>query len=164
MRWKHGAWLVLALAACNRSPQPQAAMPAPATAQQPAPAAQALKALKGMGGSLGARIAQIVAESALPKSAPGSAGESHPAAEPVFSRSLETPGEPGPLEVAHKAAAILFSKKAENAVLLDLRNLSTVADYYLICTCQNEPQMRAILSGIHFLGAIRHQDARAAGE
>ena len=39
MRWKHGAWLVLALAACNRSPQQQAAMPAPATAPQPAPAA-----------------------------------------------------------------------------------------------------------------------------
>jgi hypothetical protein len=39
MRWKHGAWLLLALAACNRSPQPQAGEPAPATAQQPVPAA-----------------------------------------------------------------------------------------------------------------------------
>ena len=54
----------------------------------------------------------------------------------------------GPLEVAHKAAAILFSKKAENVVLLDLRSLSTVADYYLICTCQNEPQMRAMLNSV----------------
>ena len=39
MRWKHGAWLLLALAACNRSPQPQAQVPAPASTQQPAPAA-----------------------------------------------------------------------------------------------------------------------------
>ena len=39
MRWKHGAWLLLALAACNRSPQPQAQLPAPASTQQPAPAA-----------------------------------------------------------------------------------------------------------------------------
>ena len=39
MRFKHGAWLLLALAACNRSPQPQAQLPAPATTQQPAAAA-----------------------------------------------------------------------------------------------------------------------------
>ena len=41
MRFKHGAWLLLALAACNRSPQPQAQLPAQATAQQPAAAAAA---------------------------------------------------------------------------------------------------------------------------
>ena len=39
MRFKHGAWLLLALAACNRSPQPQAQLPAQATAQLPAAAA-----------------------------------------------------------------------------------------------------------------------------
>jgi ribosome silencing factor RsfS/YbeB/iojap len=131
-----------AKAAAETAPKPALATPA---SQQPAPqAARALKALKGMGGALGARIAQIVAESALPK--PVEAAEIQNDA--VFSRSVEVAGEPGPLEVAHKAAAILFSKKAENVVLLDLRTLSTVADYYLICTCQNEPQMRAMLSGV----------------
>ena len=49
------------------------------------------------------------------------------------------------LALAHKAAGILFSKKAEDAVLLDLRGLSSLTDYYLICTCQNEAQMRAVL-------------------
>ncbi|GAA5007997.1 DUF3298 domain-containing protein [Pseudoluteimonas lycopersici] len=39
MRSKHAAWLLLALAACNRSPQPQAQAPATATAQPPVPAA-----------------------------------------------------------------------------------------------------------------------------
>lgn len=40
MRWKHGAWLLLALAACNRSPQPQSPQAAtPATATAPAVAA-----------------------------------------------------------------------------------------------------------------------------
>lgn len=39
MRARHGAWLLLALAACNRSPQPQAQLPAPATSQRPAAAA-----------------------------------------------------------------------------------------------------------------------------
>src|SRR4051812_22015839 len=51
-----------------------------------------------------------------------------------------------PEELAHKAAGVLFSKKAIDAVLLDLRGLSSLTDYYLICTCQNESQMRAILN------------------
>ncbi len=78
-----------------------------------------------------------------------------PAKKAATAKSRATPvktvtvsSEPGALEVAHKAAAILFAKKAEDVVLLDLRALSTVADYYLICTCQNEPQMRAILSSV----------------
>jgi hypothetical protein len=40
MRWKHGAWLLLALAACNRSPQPESPQAAtPATTTTPAVAA-----------------------------------------------------------------------------------------------------------------------------
>ncbi len=50
-----------------------------------------------------------------------------------------------PQALAHMAAGILFSKKAEEMVLLDLRGLSSLTDYYLICTCQNEAQMRAVL-------------------
>jgi ribosome-associated protein len=53
-----------------------------------------------------------------------------------------------PTEIAHKAAAILFGKKAEDAVLLDLRGLSSLTDYYLICTCQSEAQMRALLHNV----------------
>ena len=51
--------------------------------------------------------------------------------------------------LAHKAAAFLFSKKAEEAVLLDLRGLSSLTDYYLICTCTNEAQMRGILNSVY---------------
>ncbi|HKP94687.1 MAG TPA: ribosome silencing factor [Fibrobacteria bacterium] len=47
--------------------------------------------------------------------------------------------------LAEKAAGILFSKKVEDAVLLDLRGLSSLTDFYLICTCQNETQMRGVL-------------------
>lgn len=47
--------------------------------------------------------------------------------------------------LAEKAAALLFAKKAEDLVLLDLRGLSSLTDFYLICTCQNEAQMRAVL-------------------
>src|SRR3954469_2355959 len=48
--------------------------------------------------------------------------------------------------LAEKAAGILFSKKAYDAVLLDLRGLSSLTDFYLICTCQNEAQMRALIN------------------
>lgn len=121
----------------------------------PAPAPEAAKALKGLkvGGALGARIAQIVAESARPKpvlDAPLAEIEDVPRDELTdVSRPLPSSGKDAdPVEVAHKAAALLFAKKAEDMVLLDLRNLSTVADYYLICTCQNEPQMRAMLNDV----------------
>ena len=53
--------------------------------------------------------------------------------------------EPTALDIVHRAAGILFSRKAEDMLLLDLRGLSSLTDYYLICTCQNEAQMRAAL-------------------
>lgn len=36
------------------------------------------------------------------------------------------------------------NKKAENPVVLDLRELSTVADYFVIVSASNDPQLRAI--------------------
>jgi len=61
--------------------------------------------------------------------------------------------------LAHKAAALLFGKKAEDAVLLDLRGLSTLTDFYLICTCRNEAQMRGILN--HTYRMLSREGAKA---
>ncbi len=36
------------------------------------------------------------------------------------------------------------NKKAENIVVLDLRELSSVADYFVICSGTSEPHLRAI--------------------
>ncbi|MBW8889048.1 MAG: ribosome silencing factor [Fibrobacteres bacterium] len=47
--------------------------------------------------------------------------------------------------LAGKAAALLFAKKADELVMLDLRGLSSLTDFYLICTCQNEAQMRVAM-------------------
>ena len=63
------------------------------------------------------------------------------------------------LSLAHKAAGLLFSKKAEEAVLLDLRGLSSLTDYYLICTCQNESQMRAMKNAL--VRALSREGAKA---
>ena len=37
------------------------------------------------------------------------------------------------------------NKKAENIVILDLRELSSVTDYFVICTGTSEPHLRAIV-------------------
>ena len=113
--------------------------------------AQAPISLKGLrvSGDKAARIAQIVAESFLNKAAAESKAQDQAAAYTITPSENPIVSDAGSaLEAAHKAAAVLFSKKAEEVVLMDLRNLSTVADYYLIATCTNEPQMRSILSTV----------------
>lgn len=114
----------------------------------PAPAVPpvSLKGLRGVSGAKAARIAQIVAESFLPKPTLAKPAAKTAAESTPRDASADEPGSA--LDAAHKAAAVLFSKKAEEVVLMDLRNLSTVADYYLIATCQNEPQMRSILGTV----------------
>jgi ribosome-associated protein len=48
------------------------------------------------------------------------------------------------IEIAHLCAKYADQKKAENIVLLDLRGLSPVTDYFVICTATSNPQMRAV--------------------
>ena len=67
---------------------------------------------------------------------------------PKVSKASKAVKSSGAEEVVRQAATVLFSKKAEDIVLLDLRGLSTLTDYYLICTCQNEAQMRAALNSV----------------
>jgi ribosome-associated protein len=40
------------------------------------------------------------------------------------------------------------NKKAENIVVLDLRKLSSITDYFVICTGTSEPHLRAIVDEI----------------
>ena len=47
--------------------------------------------------------------------------------------------------LAQTCARLADNKKAENITLLDLRELSSVADYFVIATGSNEPHLRAIV-------------------
>ncbi len=49
------------------------------------------------------------------------------------------------LEIAYNAAV---DKKAVNPVILDLRNLSGVTDFFLVCSGQSQVQVRAIADNI----------------
>ena len=40
------------------------------------------------------------------------------------------------------------NRKAENTVILDVRQLSSVTDYFVICTGTSEPHLRAIVDEI----------------
>ena len=50
--------------------------------------------------------------------------------------------------LALTCARLADNKKAENITLLDLRELSSVADYFVIVTGSNEPHLRAIVDEI----------------
>lgn len=52
------------------------------------------------------------------------------------------------LELAQACAQAAADKKAENPVLLDLRGISSLTDFFFICTAASEPQLRAIASSI----------------
>jgi ribosome-associated protein len=50
--------------------------------------------------------------------------------------------------LALKLAEFALSKKADNIKILDLRKLTTIADYFVICTAYSEPQVKAIMDAI----------------
>ena len=47
-------------------------------------------------------------------------------------------------EIVHLA----FEKKAENLISLDLRGLSYLSDYFIICHGKSDPQVKAIVDNI----------------
>ncbi len=47
------------------------------------------------------------------------------------------------MERVQKIAQALYDKKAENIDILDIRDLSPVADYFIICTCNSTTQVKA---------------------
>jgi ribosome-associated protein len=52
------------------------------------------------------------------------------------------------VELAHAIVDLVSDKQAEQIVLLDLRALSLLADYFVICTATTERQASAILDAL----------------
>lgn len=50
--------------------------------------------------------------------------------------------------MARRAVAIAEDRQASEIILLDLRSLSAITDYFVICTAGNERQLRAVLKAI----------------
>src|SRR3712207_5648226 len=50
--------------------------------------------------------------------------------------------------LARRAVAIAQDKQASDIMLLDVRGLTTLADYFVICTVGSERQLRAVLRAL----------------
>jgi ribosome-associated protein len=66
-----------------------------------------------------------------------------------------------PLDVARRIVEVAEDKKAADIVLLDLAGLTTIADYFVICSGGSERQLAAIADGI--LEALRAEQVRPIG-
>ena len=68
--------------------------------------------------------------------------------------------------LAKKIIKIAWNKKAEDIVLLDLKKLSSMTDYFLICSAGSNVQARviaeAILEGLDESGAVSHVEGLEA--
>lgn len=50
--------------------------------------------------------------------------------------------------MAHKIIDLVEEKQAEDIVLLDLRQVSLIADYFVICSASTERQTKAIVDSL----------------
>lgn len=81
----------------------------------------------------------------------GTSLEVLPESEPRQARSKAAAGpaaEPDPLALAKDIVQFASDKGGADILLMDIRKLSIIADYFIICTGDNERQIRAISRGI----------------
>lgn len=52
------------------------------------------------------------------------------------------------LELARRCVELALDKKAVDPALLDLRAVSTITDFLVICSAQSEPQIKAIANSL----------------
>ncbi len=69
--------------------------------------------------------------------------------------------EQPPLDVARRVVELAEDKKAAEILLLDLAGLTTVADYFVICSGGSERQLDAIADGI--VEGLRESGIRPIG-
>ncbi len=50
--------------------------------------------------------------------------------------------------LARRAVAVAEDKQANEIMMLDLRGLTTIADYFVLCTVPSERQMRSVLKAL----------------
>jgi ribosome-associated protein len=71
------------------------------------------------------------------------------------------PTERAPIDLARRIVELAEDKKAADIVLLELAPLTTLADYFVICSGGSERQLDAIADGI--VSALRDERVRPIG-
>ncbi len=59
-----------------------------------------------------------------------------------------SPREPTPLQLARLLRGAAVDKKAWDAVVIDVRDKTSIADYFVICEGETDRQVRAIADGM----------------
>ena len=98
-------------------------------------------------------------EPALP-----SADPTGPSADGLPRRDAVAPASPAerpPLELARRIVELAEDKKAADILLLELYPLTTLADYFVICSGGSERQLDAIADGI--ISALRDEKTKPIG-
>jgi ribosome-associated protein len=52
------------------------------------------------------------------------------------------------VQLAHRIVDLAEDKQGSDIVLLDIRTQSTIADYFVICSAENDRQLKAIVENI----------------
>lgn len=50
--------------------------------------------------------------------------------------------------LALRAVELAQSKKAENVILLDLRKVTNIAEFFVVCTARSDSQLRAVADAV----------------
>jgi ribosome-associated protein len=73
----------------------------------------------------------------------------------------DAPAEEEALSLARRIVELASDKKAADIVLLEVRELTTLADYFVICSGQSERQLGAIADGI--IEGVREEGQKPIG-
>jgi ribosome-associated protein len=65
-------------------------------------------------------------------------------------------------DLAHRISDIIFTKKGFNVLAIDLRNLVSFTDYFVICSADSDTQVKAIADEVDKI--LREGGKRARGE
>ncbi len=105
-------------------------------------------------------IAATPAETASPV-APGAGIEPRRVKAVARARKAAADADRSALDVARRIVELAEDKKAADIVLLDLAGLTTIADYFVVCSGGSERQLDAIADGI--IGGMRDEKIRPFG-
>ena len=65
----------------------------------------------------------------------------------------------GMVRHAKKISDLMLEKKALDIIIIDVHKITTLADFFVICTSESEPQTRAITD--HIYEQMKEDDMRA---
>src|SRR3954471_9233452 len=54
-----------------------------------------------------------------------------------------------PKTLARRCAELMLSKKAKDVVILDIRPLTDMADFFVVCSADSDIQVKAIADAVH---------------